>query len=192
MSANWWLIRATYVVNGRFFGHFFWKVEGSSAHTHESHTAHVHGTNVQGGGGIHVWKLLTFARGIHMWELLTCEKSHQSEILHSLIFSSASFPEPVLRRASECYSKQYLCHIILMDAISNIKIYFYCIFTVVNNTQGFLKACSHLTFEFYVDVDVDMSALNFNIRAMSMVMQTQTQRTPILYFLCPSILCIFN
>ena len=40
------------MVDGRFFGHFFWKVEGSSAHTRESHTAHMsHGTaNVQGGG----------------------------------------------------------------------------------------------------------------------------------------------
>ena len=35
--------RATYVVDGRFFGHFFWKVEGSSAHTRESRVAHVHG-----------------------------------------------------------------------------------------------------------------------------------------------------
>ena len=35
--------RATYVVDGRFFGHFFWKVEGSSVHTHESRVAHVHG-----------------------------------------------------------------------------------------------------------------------------------------------------
>ena len=33
--------RATYVVDGRFFGHFFWKVEGSSAHTRESRAAHV-------------------------------------------------------------------------------------------------------------------------------------------------------
>ena len=37
----WWLIRATYVVDGRFFAHFFWKVEGSSAHTRESRAAHV-------------------------------------------------------------------------------------------------------------------------------------------------------
>ena len=29
---------------------------------------------------INVW------RGITVWELLTCETSHQSEILHSLIF----------------------------------------------------------------------------------------------------------
>ena len=33
--------RATYVVDGWFFGHFFWKVEGSSAHTRESHATHV-------------------------------------------------------------------------------------------------------------------------------------------------------
>ena len=39
----WWLVRATYVVDGLFFGHFFWKVEGSCAHTRESHVAHVHG-----------------------------------------------------------------------------------------------------------------------------------------------------
>ena len=26
---NWWLVRATYVVDGWFFGHFFWKVEGT-------------------------------------------------------------------------------------------------------------------------------------------------------------------
>ena len=29
------------MVDGRFFGHFFWKVEGSSAHTRESHATHV-------------------------------------------------------------------------------------------------------------------------------------------------------
>ena len=40
---HWWLVRATYVVDGRFFGHFFWKVVGSCAHTHESRTATVHG-----------------------------------------------------------------------------------------------------------------------------------------------------
>ena len=42
------------------------------------------------GGGIHVWELLTCAGDIHVWELLTCETSHQSEILHSLIFYSNS------------------------------------------------------------------------------------------------------
>ena len=31
------------MVDGRFFGHFFWKVEGSSVHTCESRVAHVHG-----------------------------------------------------------------------------------------------------------------------------------------------------
>ena len=29
--------------DGRFLGHFFWKVEGSSAHTRDSRVAHVHG-----------------------------------------------------------------------------------------------------------------------------------------------------
>ena len=33
--------RATFVVDGWFFGHIFWKVEGSSAHTRESRAAHV-------------------------------------------------------------------------------------------------------------------------------------------------------
>ena len=47
--------RATYVVDGRFFGHFFWKVEGT-VHTHVSHVQlpymviNVH-SNMQGGGG---------------------------------------------------------------------------------------------------------------------------------------------
>ena len=31
------------MVDGRFFGHFFWKVVGSCAHTCESHTATTHG-----------------------------------------------------------------------------------------------------------------------------------------------------
>ena len=47
----------------------------------------VHG-ELMHGGGIHVWELLTCAGDIHVWELLTCETSHQSEILHSLIFLS--------------------------------------------------------------------------------------------------------
>ena len=41
-SYYWWLVRATYVVDGRFLGHFFWKVEGGSAHTRESRVTHVH------------------------------------------------------------------------------------------------------------------------------------------------------
>ena len=50
----WWLIRATYVVDGRFFCHFFWKVVGT-VRTHISHiqqlytVINVHG-NMQGGG----------------------------------------------------------------------------------------------------------------------------------------------
>ena len=35
------------MVDGRFFAHFFWKVEGSSAHTRESRAAHV----------CHAWQL---------------------------------------------------------------------------------------------------------------------------------------
>ena len=35
-------------------------------------------------------ELLTCAGDIHVWELLTCETSHQSEILHSLIFYGIS------------------------------------------------------------------------------------------------------
>ena len=47
--------RATYVVDGQFFGHFFWKVEGT-VHIHMSHVQlpytviNMHG-NMQGGGG---------------------------------------------------------------------------------------------------------------------------------------------
>ena len=39
------------MVDGRFFGHFFWKVVGSCAHTHESRTATIHGELTCGGGG---------------------------------------------------------------------------------------------------------------------------------------------
>ena len=61
--------RATYVVDGRIFGHFFWKVEGSSAHTRESRATHVcHmqltcGKLLYGGGEP--------SRVGHMWQL-TC------------------------------------------------------------------------------------------------------------------------
>ena len=53
--------RATYVVDGRFFGHFFWKVEGT-VHTHvNSHVAHVWlpymVINVQGGGATNIGNL---------------------------------------------------------------------------------------------------------------------------------------
>ena len=40
-TENWWLVRAIYVVDGWFLGDFFWKVEGSSAHTRESRAAHM-------------------------------------------------------------------------------------------------------------------------------------------------------
>ena len=47
--------RATYVVDGRFFGHFFWKVEGTVRIHVNSRVAHVWlpytVINVQGGGG---------------------------------------------------------------------------------------------------------------------------------------------
>ena len=63
--------RATYVVDGRFFGHFFWKVEGSSAHTRESRATHVcHmqltcGKLLYGGGEpSHV------AHVSHVWQLM--------------------------------------------------------------------------------------------------------------------------
>ena len=83
--------RATYVVDGRFFGHFFWKVEGSSAHTREScatHVCHVQltcGKLLYGGGEpsrvAHVWQLtctlLLYGGGepsrvahmCHMWQM---------------------------------------------------------------------------------------------------------------------------
>ena len=83
--------RATYVVDRRFFGHFFWKVEGSSAHTHEScvtHMCHMQltcGKLLYGGGeppGV--------AHMCHMWNVwqLTCtlllyvggEPSHVSHV----------------------------------------------------------------------------------------------------------------
>ena len=38
------------------------------------------------GGDIHMCELLMCGGDIHVWELLTCGTSHQSEILHSLIF----------------------------------------------------------------------------------------------------------
>ena len=40
------------------------------------------------GGDIHVWELFTCGGDIHVWELFTCGTSHQTEILHSLIFYS--------------------------------------------------------------------------------------------------------
>ena len=51
------------MVDGRFFGHFIWKVVGSCAHTRESRTATVHGELTCGGGGnirIHVYLQLPY------------------------------------------------------------------------------------------------------------------------------------
>ena len=49
--------RATYVVDGRFFGHFFWKVEGTVRTHVNSRVAHV-------------WLLYTV---INVWEGGNCE-----------------------------------------------------------------------------------------------------------------------
>ena len=38
------------------------------------------------GGDIYVWEAFTCGGDIYVWEAFTCETSHQSEILHSLIF----------------------------------------------------------------------------------------------------------
>ena len=51
--------RATYVVDGRFFGHFLWKVGGSSAHTREARAAHV-------------WQLMCMVITIWWRGALTC------------------------------------------------------------------------------------------------------------------------
>ena len=62
------------MVDGRFFVHFFWKVEGSSAHTRESRAAHVYhmqltcGKLLYGGGEpsrvAHVYHVC------HVWQLM--------------------------------------------------------------------------------------------------------------------------
>ena len=59
--------RATYVVDGRFFGHFFWKVEGTVRIHVNSCVAHVWlpytVINVWGGGGIaNIRKLRKFGK----------------------------------------------------------------------------------------------------------------------------------
>ena len=57
------------MVDGRFFGHFFWKVVGSCAHTRESRTATVHGELTCGGGGnirIHVYLQLPYTVNSHV------------------------------------------------------------------------------------------------------------------------------
>ena len=40
---NWWLVRATYVVDGLFLADFFWKVMGTVRIHVSPHTATVHG-----------------------------------------------------------------------------------------------------------------------------------------------------
>ena len=57
------------MVDGRFFGHLFWKVEGSSAHTRESRAAHV-------------WQLTCMVITIWWRGALTCG-SHVAINLHS-------------------------------------------------------------------------------------------------------------
>ena len=52
------------MVDGRFFGHFFWKVEGSSAHTCESRTAHMHSQV----GAAHMWKGHSCVGAAHVWK----------------------------------------------------------------------------------------------------------------------------
>ena len=55
------------------FGHFYWKVEGSSVHARESRTAHMWKGHSSVEGALtcgHVQ--LTCGRGTHVWELLTC------------------------------------------------------------------------------------------------------------------------
>ena len=66
--------RATYVVDGRFIAHYFWKVEGTVCIHVNSHVAHVWlpytVINVQDGGGDYelrktrkVWKTSNFFKG---------------------------------------------------------------------------------------------------------------------------------
>ena len=64
----WWLVRATYVVDGWFLGDFFWNVEGSSAHTHESCAAHM-------------WQLTCMVNTIWWRGALTCG-SHVAINMH--------------------------------------------------------------------------------------------------------------
>ena len=67
--------RATYVVDGRFFGHFFWKVEGSSAHTRESRSTHVCHVQLTCGkllyGGGEPSHVAHVCHMCHLWQL-TC------------------------------------------------------------------------------------------------------------------------
>ena len=58
-------------------------------------------------GATYVWKGHSHVGAIHVWELLTCETSHQSEILHSLIFRRISWIQ--LESVSHRLVKVFLC-----------------------------------------------------------------------------------
>ena len=63
------------MVDGWFFGHFFWKVEGSSAHTRESRATHVCHMQLTCGkllyGGGEPSRVAHVCHMCHMWQL-TC------------------------------------------------------------------------------------------------------------------------
>ena len=63
MTTCWWLVRATYVVDGRFFGHFFWKVVG----TVRIHVSHVQLTYTV----INMWRINVWVEGA-----FTCGNVH--------------------------------------------------------------------------------------------------------------------
>ena len=95
--------RATYVLDGRFFGHFFWKVEGSSVHTHESRATHMcHmqltcGKLLYGGGEpSHV------AHVCHMW--------HVWQLMCTLLLYGGGEPSRV---ANMCHMWQLTCTLLL-------------------------------------------------------------------------------
>ena len=91
------------MVDGRFFGHFFWKVEGSSAHTRESRATHVcHmqltcGRLLYGGG-----EPSRVAHVCHMWNVwqLTC----------MLLLYGGGEPSGV---AHMCHMWQLMCTLLL-------------------------------------------------------------------------------
>ena len=55
------------MVDGRFFGHFFWKVVGSCTHTRESHTATVWRGHSRV-GVTHVWRGHSHVGVTRMWK----------------------------------------------------------------------------------------------------------------------------
>ena len=71
----WWLVRATYVVDGLFFGHFFLEGGGDSAHTCESRVGAIHVWRHSHVGGIHVCPLRgghSRVGAIQVWRAFTC------------------------------------------------------------------------------------------------------------------------